>query len=338
MTAATPIEDPGLLRIEQPRLITAWRGCCAMALAEDLTPEDCWPPWSVARDRRSGKKPGRLADGDRQARGLAHWRRGPRCSTASTSDRREMVEENRPCRHGGRSDTDLGDELLRLIFFNRLSTRVVAEARRRPWRRDDLGRTNEEIARAFLLRKRRAPRASCARKRTLSESRADIGDTARRRSCPERSPRARGRLPHYQRRIHRGARTGLAAHPSRRKRFAGRVLTSIAPHEAEAHGLLRPDGTETPPHGGALPTRRVSPLIMGAKPRSSGPASRFAGGCVAWRAKKIGGAGVLWLQAEIMPATPRQGRRAIPNGRASPAFMWSWNDGVVANNRTLFFL
>jgi len=114
-------------------------------------------------------------------------------------------------------DDDIGDELLRLI-----SPPVIRCCRARPARRWRCGMicglTTEEIARAFLLPDATIAQRIVPPKRTLSESGWPTRP-APRRTLGAALLGAGGRLSHFQRRLHRGARRTLAAPSSAMKRF-----------------------------------------------------------------------------------------------------------------------
>ena len=228
-------------RIEQPRLITSLaRMLRDVPLAEDLTQEallaalERWPATGVP------EKPGAwlMATAKRRALG----------SFAPRPDARAQARDGR-AGHGSRSsrpcpistaalDDDIGDELLRLIF-TACHPRLSREARAALALRMICGLTTEEIARAFLLPDATIAQRIVRAKRTLSESGLGLRDAARRGTLRAALLGAGGRLPHLQRRLHRGARRGLAASPAlQRSASHGPRLTAIAPHEPEAHGLL----------------------------------------------------------------------------------------------------
>src|SRR6202035_4281385 len=135
-------------------------------------------------------------------------------------------------------DDDIGDELLRLIF-TACHPRVSGEARVALALRMICGLTTEEIARAFLLPAATIAQRIARAKRTLSESglayETPRGEELSRRLASvaeggylifnEGYTAARG--DDWQR--------AQLCHEALRM---ARVLTSIAPHEPEAHGLL----------------------------------------------------------------------------------------------------
>ena len=135
-------------------------------------------------------------------------------------------------------DDDIGDELLRLIF-TACHPRLSPESRAALALRMICGLTTEEIARAFLLSERTIAQRIVRAKRTLAESglayETPRGEELSQRLCSvlevvylifnEGYTAARGQD---------WLRPQLCNEALR----MGRVLTSIAPHEPEAHGLL----------------------------------------------------------------------------------------------------
>jgi predicted RNA polymerase sigma factor len=135
-------------------------------------------------------------------------------------------------------DDDIGDELLRLIF-TACHPRLSREARAALALRMVCGLTTEEIARAFLLPDATIAQRIVRAKRTLSESGLAY-ETPR---GEELSQRLSSVLEVVYLIFNEGytAARGVnwlrpqLCHEALRM---GRVLTSIAPHEPEAHGLL----------------------------------------------------------------------------------------------------
>src|SRR5206468_10143310 len=135
-------------------------------------------------------------------------------------------------------DDDIGDELLRLIF-TACHPLLSHEARAALALRMICGLTTEEIARAFLQPEATIAQRIVRAKRTLSESGLAY-ETPQRAELSER-------LASVLEVVYLIFNEGYAAargdewlrpqlcHDGLRM---GRVLTSIAPQEAEAHGLL----------------------------------------------------------------------------------------------------
>jgi predicted RNA polymerase sigma factor len=135
-------------------------------------------------------------------------------------------------------DDDIGDELLRLIF-TACHPRLPREARAALALRMICGLTTEEIARAFFVPNGTIAQRIVRAKRTLSESgltyETPLGD--------EISARFSSVLEVVYLIFNEGY-TAASGEQWQRPQLCnealrlGRVLTSIAPHEPEAHGLM----------------------------------------------------------------------------------------------------
>ena len=107
-------------------------------------------------------------------------------------------------------DDDIGDELLRLIF-TACHPHLSREARAALALKMICGLTTDEIARAFLLPEATIAQRIVRAKRTLSESGLAYETPRGEELCGAAGLGAGGRLSHFQRRLHRGARRGMAA-------------------------------------------------------------------------------------------------------------------------------
>jgi RNA polymerase sigma factor (sigma-70 family) len=227
-------------RIEQPRLITRLsRMLRDVPLAEDLTQEtllaalEHWPAEGVP------ERPGAWLMATAKRRALDHLRRTKMLARKHGMIAWDMEREQQamPDLDSGLDD-DIGDELLRLIF-TACHPLLSREARAALSLRMICGLTTEEIARAFL-----APEATIAQrivraKRTLSESGLAY-ETPR---GDELSQRLASVLEVVYLIFNEGytASRGedwLRPQLCNEALRIGRVLTSIAPIEPEAHGLL----------------------------------------------------------------------------------------------------
>ncbi len=227
-------------RIEQPRLITSLaRMLRDVPLAEELTQDallaalERWPATGVP------EKPGAWLMATAKRRALDHLRRG-----RMVERKHEMVawdleaEQQTMPDLDSALDDDIGDEMLRLIF-TACHPRLSREARAALALRMICGLTTEEIARAFLLPDSTIAQRIVRAKRTLSES-----------GLAYETPHGeelRERLSSVLEVVYLIFNEGYtAAHGEDWLRpqlcnealRMGRVLTSIAPHEPEAHGLL----------------------------------------------------------------------------------------------------
>jgi predicted RNA polymerase sigma factor len=135
-------------------------------------------------------------------------------------------------------DDDIGDELLRLIF-TACHPRLPREARAALALRMICGLTTEEIARAFLLPNGTIAQRIVRAKRTLSE----WGLTYETPRGEEVSARLSSVLEVVYLIFNEGY-TAASGEEWQRPQLCnealrlGRVLTSIAPHESEAYGLM----------------------------------------------------------------------------------------------------
>jgi RNA polymerase sigma factor (sigma-70 family) len=227
-------------RIEQPRLITSLaRMLRDVPLAEELTQEallaalEQWPATGVP------EKPGAWLMTTARRRALDHLRRGPMLERKHEMLALDMEEQQQAMPDWDSAlDDDIGDEMLRLIF-TACHPLLSREARAALALRMICGLTTEEIARAFLLPDATIAQRIVRAKRTLSESglayEIPHGDALSERLSSvlevvylifnEGYAAARGQD---------WLRPQLCDEALR----MGRVLTSIAPHEPEAHGLL----------------------------------------------------------------------------------------------------
>jgi RNA polymerase sigma factor (sigma-70 family) len=230
----------GVWRIEQPRLITSLsRMLRDVPLAEDLTQEtlvaalEDWPVSGVP------EKPGAWLMATAKRRALDHLRHvGMRVRKHGMLAHDLAQEQDIMPDFDSALDDDIGDELLRLIF-TACHPRLSREARAALALRMICGLTTEEIARAFLQSEATVAQRIVRAKRTLSES--GLGyETPR---GEELSERLASVLEVVYLIFNEGytAATGdewLRPQLCNEALRMGRVLTSIAPGEPEAHGLL----------------------------------------------------------------------------------------------------
>jgi RNA polymerase sigma factor (sigma-70 family) len=227
-------------RIEQPRLITSLaRMLRDVPLAEELTQEallaalEQWPTTGVP------EKPGAWLMTTARRRALDHLRRGPMLEAKHKMLTLDMEEQQQAMPDWDSAlDDDIGDEMLRLIF-TACHPLLSREARAALALRMICGLTTEEIARAFLLPDATIAQRIVRAKRTLSESGLAY-ETPRGGELSER-------LSSVLEVVYLIFNEGYAAARGQdwlRPQLCdealrlGRVLTAIAPHEPEAHGLL----------------------------------------------------------------------------------------------------
>ncbi len=227
-------------RIEQPRLITGLsRMLRDVPLAEDLTQEallaalEHWPVTGVP------DKPGAWLMASAKRRALDHLRRRQMLARKHEMLAHDLEQEQQAMPDlDAALDDEFGDELLRLIF-TACHPKLSRKARAALALKMICGLTTEEIARAFLLPEPTIAQRIVRAKRTLSESGLAY-ETPRREELSER-------LASVLEVVYLIFNEGYAAargdewlrpqlcHDALRM---GRVLTSIAPQEAEAHGVL----------------------------------------------------------------------------------------------------
>ena len=227
-------------RIEQPRLITSLaRMLRDVPLAEDLTQEallaalEHWPSTGVP------EKPGAWLMAIAKRRALDHLRRGQMLARKHGMLALAMEQEQQAMPDlDAALDDDIGDELLRLIF-TACHPLISREARAALALKMICGLTTEEIARAFLLPEATIAQRIVRAKRTLSES--GLGyETPRGEALSERLASVLEVVYLIFNEGYTAARGEEWLRPQlcNEALRMGRVLTSIAPLEAEAHGLL----------------------------------------------------------------------------------------------------
>ena len=227
-------------RIEQPRLITSLaRMLRDVPLAEELTQEallaalEQWPTTGVP------EKPGAWLMTTARRRALDHLRRGPMLERKHEMLALDMEEQQQAMPDWDAAlDDDIGDEMLRLIF-TACHPLLSREARTALALRMICGLTTEEIARAFLLPDATIAQRIVRAKRTLSESGLAYE--------PPHGEELSERLSSVLEVVYLIFNEGYAAARGQdwlRPQLCNealrmaRVLTSIAPREPEAHGLL----------------------------------------------------------------------------------------------------
>jgi RNA polymerase sigma factor (sigma-70 family) len=227
-------------RIEQPRLITSLaRMLRDVPLAEDLTQEallaalEHWPATGVP------EKPGAWLMATAKRRALDHLRRGRMLARKHEMLALDMEQEQQALPDlDAALDDDIGDELLRLIF-TACHPRLSREARAALALRMVCGLTTEEIARAFLLPDATIGQRIVRAKRTLSEAGLAY-ETPRGEELSQRLSSVLEVVYLIFNEGYTAARgvNWLRPQLCNEALRIGRVLTSIAPHEPEAHGLL----------------------------------------------------------------------------------------------------
>ena len=230
----------GVWRNEQPRLITSLaRMLRDVPLAEDLTQEalvaalEHWPATGVP------ERPGAWLMATAKRRALDHLRRGKMLAHKHDMVARDLEQEQQAMPDlDAALDDDIGDELLRLIF-TACHPLLSPEARAALALRMICGLTTEEIARAFLVPEATVAQRIVRAKRTLSESGLAY-ETPR---GEELSQRLGSVLEVVYLIFNEGYTAARGEHWLRPQLChealrMGRVLTSIAPHEPETHGLL----------------------------------------------------------------------------------------------------
>jgi RNA polymerase sigma factor (sigma-70 family) len=227
-------------RREQPRLITGLsRMLRDVPLAEDLTQEalvaalEHWPVAGVP------EQPGAWLMATAKRRALDHLRRRQMLARKHGMVALDMAQEQQAMPDlDSALDDDIGDELLRLIF-TACHPRLSREARAALALRMICGLTTEEIARAFLLPEATIAQRIVRAKRTLSESGLAY-ETPRGEELSERLASVLEVVYLIFNEGYTAARGEAWLRPQlcNDALRMGRVLVRVAPHEAEAHGLL----------------------------------------------------------------------------------------------------
>jgi RNA polymerase sigma factor (sigma-70 family) len=227
-------------RIEQPRLITSLsRMLRDVPLAEDLTQEallaalEVWPTAGVP------DKPGAWLMASAKRRALDHLRRRSMLARKHQMLARDMEQEQQAMPDPDADlDDDIGDELLRLIF-TACHPHLSREARAALALKMICGLTTDEIARAFLLPEATIAQRIVRAKRTLRESGLAY-ETPRGEELSERLASVLEVVYLIFNEGYTAARGEEWLRPQlcNDALRMGRVLTSIAPRESEAHGLL----------------------------------------------------------------------------------------------------
>jgi RNA polymerase sigma factor (sigma-70 family) len=208
-------------------------------LAEDLTQEallaalERWPATGVP------ERPGAWLMATAKHRALDHLRRGRMLERKHQMLARDMEEDEQGMPDlDSDLDDEIGDELLRLVF-TACHPILPRESRAALALRMICGLTTEEIARAFLLPDATIAQRIVRAKRTLSESGLSY-ETPRGEQLSERLSSVLEVVYLIFNEGYAAARGEDWLRPQLCEEALrmGRVLTSIAAHEPEVHGLL----------------------------------------------------------------------------------------------------
>jgi RNA polymerase sigma factor (sigma-70 family) len=227
-------------RNEQPRLFTSLsRMLRDVPLAEDLTQEalvaalEHWPATGVP------EKAGAWLMATAKRRAIDHLRRGRMLAGKHDIVARDMEQEQQAMPDFDAAlDDDIGDEMLRLVF-TACHPLLPREARVALALRMICGLTTDEIARAFLVPEATVAQRIVRAKRTLSESGLAY-ETPQREELSERLASVFEVVYLIFNEGYTAARGEHWLRPQlcNEALRMGRVLTSIAPQEPEAFGLL----------------------------------------------------------------------------------------------------
>jgi RNA polymerase sigma factor (sigma-70 family) len=227
-------------RIEQPRLITGLsRMLRDVTLAEDFTQEalvaalEHWPATGVP------DRPAAWLMATAKRRALDELRRRRMLALKHEMLIRDLEREQQAMPDPDAAlDDNIGDELLRLIF-TACHPKLSREARAALALRMICGLTTEEIARAFLQPEATIAQRIVRAKRTLSESGLTY-ETPRGEALSERLASVLEVVYLIFNEGYTAARGDEWLRPQlcNDALRMGRVLTRVAPQEAEAHGLL----------------------------------------------------------------------------------------------------
>jgi RNA polymerase sigma factor (sigma-70 family) len=290
-------------RIEQPRLITSLsRMLRDVPLAEDLTQEvllaaiEHWPASGIP------EKPGAWLMAAAKRRALDHLRRGTMLARKHEMVARDLEQEQETMPDlDSALDDDIGDELLRLIF-TACHPLLSREARAALALRMICGLTTDEIARAFLVPEATIAQRIVRAKRTLSESGLAY-ETPRGEQLSERL----ASVLEVVYLIFNEGYTASRGDDWQRPQLCnealriGRVLTSIAPREPEAHGLLALMELNAS-RSAARTDAAGNPILLLEQNRARWDRLQIRRGMLALgRARELGGAGGFYaLQAAII--------------------------------------
>ncbi|MDR6665671.1 RNA polymerase sigma factor [Rhizobium sp. 1399] len=227
-------------RIEQPRLITSLaRLLRDVPLAEDLTQEaltvalERWPTTGIP------ERPGAWLMTTAKRRALDHLRHRRMLDQKHEMIIREMeAEEQIMPDLDTPLDDDIGDEMLRLIF-TACHPLISREARVALALRMICGLTTQEIARAFLVTEAAIAQRVVRAKKTLSESGLAY-ETPHGEQLPQRLASVLEVIYLIFNEGYTAARgdNWFRLQLCNEALRLGRVLTSVAPQEPEAHALL----------------------------------------------------------------------------------------------------
>jgi RNA polymerase sigma factor (sigma-70 family) len=260
-----------------------------------------WPATGVP------EKPGAWLMATAKHRALDHLRRGRMLARKHEMVARDMEAEQQAMPDFDSAlDDDIGDELLRLIF-TACHPRLSREARAALALRMICGLTTEEIARAFLLPDATIAQRIVRAKRTLSESGLAY-ETPHGEALSERLASVLEVVYLIFNEGYTAARGDDWLRPQlcNEALRMGRVLTSIAPREPEAHGLLalmELNASRTPARTDAA----GEPILMLDQNRALWDQLQIRRGMLALaRACELGGAGGFYaLQAAIIACHAR---------------------------------
>jgi RNA polymerase sigma factor (sigma-70 family) len=299
-------------RIEQPRLITSLaRMLRDVPLAEELTQDallvalERWPATGVP------EKPGAWLMATAKRRALDQLRRGRMLERKHEMVAWELEAEQQAMPDlDSALDDDIGDELLRLIF-TACHPLLSREARAALALRMICGLTTEEIARAFLLPDATIAQRIVRAKRTLAESGLAY-ETPRGEELSERLSSVLEVVYLIFNEGYTAARGDNWLRPQlcNEALRMGRVLTSIAPLEPEAHGLLAL--MELNASRTAARTDAVGePILMLEQNRALWDQVQIRRGMQALgRARELGGAGGVYALEAAIIACHAQARTA----------------------------
>jgi RNA polymerase sigma factor (sigma-70 family) len=290
-------------RIEQPRLITSLaRMLRDVPLAEDLTQDallaalEHWPASGIP------EKPGAWLMATAKRRALDHLRRGRMLARKHRMVALDIEQEQQAVPDFDAAlDDDIGDEMLRLIF-TACHPRLSREARAALALRMICGLTTEEIARAFLLPDATIAQRIVRAKRTLSESGLAY-ETPRGDQLSERLASVLDVVYLIFNEGYTAARGEDWLRPQlcNEALRVARVLTSIAPREPEAHGLLALIELNASRHAARI-NAAGEPILLLDQDRTRWDRLQIRRGMEALgRARQLGGAdGFYVLQAVIV--------------------------------------
>src|SRR5580658_7232150 len=271
-------------------------------LAEELTQEALLAAFERWPADGAPERPGAWLMATAKRRALDHLRRDAMLRRKHDMVARDLEAEQQTMPDFDTAlDDDIGDELLRLVF-TACHPRLSRAARAALALRMICGLTTEEIARAFLTPEATIAQRIVRAKRTLSDS-----GLAYETPCGEELSKRLSSVLEVVYLIFNEGYTAARGEDWLRPQLCdealrmGRVLTGIAPHEPEAHGLIALMELNAS-RAAARVDAAGEPILMMDQDRTLWDQLQIRRGLAALgRARELGGAGGFYaLQAAVI--------------------------------------